>query len=193
MFNRWRRGAWLAVVVAATVAFASCKPGAESAREHPAKTVKKVALGPNEPTNALPPDLFKNMPMFPGIKVVHVRRPKGHMREILFETDGDFDKLVSFYKQQLSANGFNITNSLIMRAVRKWSCDFSKKGRLGSFALYPSLHEKSKMVLDLIYELPSKANEAMMAPIEKFDVIGPGPVPEQAAGSVEKNEKTKRN
>jgi hypothetical protein len=183
----------LAAVLAIAAALASCKTHPQSSQAPENAAVKKVALGPDEPTKALPPDLFKHMPMYPGLTVMHVRRPKGSMREILFQTDADFDKLVAFYHQQLTDNGFHVTSSLIMRAVRKWSCDFNKQGRQGSITFYPSDQDKSKITVDLIYELPSKANEAMLAPVENFDVEGPGPVAQQAPSLNEKNEKTKRN
>jgi hypothetical protein len=193
MFNGWTRGACLAAALAAALILGSCKLHGGSASNEPSAPIKKVALGPDEPSKAMPPDLFKDMPMYPGIETMHVRRPKGTMREILFQSDADFDKLVAFYKQQFADHGFNVTSSLIMRAVRKWSCDFNKHGRQGSITLYPSDRDKTRMTVDLIYELPSKANEAMLAPIEKFDVEGPGPVAQQAPIPNEKNEKTKRN
>jgi hypothetical protein len=193
IFNGWIRMASLAAALAATVVLASCKVHPESAQAPANSAVKKVALGPDEPTKAMPPDLFHDMPMYPGVVVMHVRRPKGMMREILFQTDAEFDKLVSFYHQQLTDHDYHVTSSLIMRAVRKWSCDFNKRGRLGSITLYPSDHDKSKMTIDLIYELPSKQNQAMLAPVEKFDVEGPGPVAQQAPSPNEKHEKTKRN
>jgi hypothetical protein len=185
--------AGLAAVLATAAVFASCKVHPRSSQAPADSAVKKVALGPDEPTKAMPPDLFNDMPMFPGITVLHVRRPKGSMREILFQTDGDFDKLLAFYRQQLGDRNFHVTSSLIMRATRKWSCDFNKRGRQGSITFYPSDNDKSKITIDLIYELPNKANEAMLAPVEKFDVEGPGPVAQQAPSPKEKNEKTKRN
>jgi hypothetical protein len=193
IFNGWTRTACLAAAIAAAAALASCKMHPESSQASPNAAVKKVALGPDEPTKAMPPDLFNDMPMFPGIAVMHVRRPKGSMREILFQTDADFDKLVSFYRQQLGDRGYHVTSSLIMRATRRWSCDFNKSGRQGSITLYPSDNDKSKITVDLIYELPSKANEAMLEPVEKFDVEGPGPLAQQAPSPDKKNEKTKRN
>jgi hypothetical protein len=183
----------MAAALAAAAILASCKLHPQSAQTPATAAVKKINLGPDEPTKALPPDLFKDMPMYPGLSVMHVRRPKGSMREILFQSDADFDKLVSFYRQQLTDHDFHVTSSLIMRAVRKWSCDFNKRGRQGSITLYPSDHDKSKITVDLIYELPSKANEAMLAPVENFDVEGPGPVAQQAPNPNEKKEKTKRN
>jgi hypothetical protein len=193
MFSGWMRMVCLAAALASTAFVGSCKFHRQSSEAQPQSALKPVALGPDEPTKAIPPDLFKDMPMYPGIRVMHVRRPKGTMREILFQSDADFDKLVAFYRDQLGSNGFHVSSSLIMRAARKWSCDFNKRGRQGSITLYPSDSDKSKITLDLIYELPSKANEAMLEPIEKFDVEGPGPVAQEAPGPNGKNEKTKRN
>jgi hypothetical protein len=180
-----------AIVIAAVFA-ASCKTHNQNAGQAKPE-VKKVALGPDEPTKEIPPDLFKDMPMYPGLKILHVRRPKGSMREILMQSDATFDQLVSFYKEKLSQGNYHITSSLIMRARRTWSCDFHKGGRPGSIMLYPSDDDKSKLTVDLIYELPSKADEAMLEPIEKFDVVGPGEVAQQAPNPNEKKEKTKRN
>jgi hypothetical protein len=193
IFTAGTRAACFSAILAFATAIAACKSSRTAPQSPTTAAVKPVALGPDEPTKAIPPDLFKSMPMYPGLTVEHVRRPKGTMREILFHSDADFDKLVAFYKEQLAANGFHVTSSLIMRAVRKWSCDFNKHGRQASITLYPSDHDKTKMTVDLIYELPNKSAEAMLAPVEKFDVEGPGPVAQQAPSSDEKNEKTKRN
>jgi hypothetical protein len=193
MFNRSARTLALAgaTIIAALLAV-SCKTHNQNAGQAKPEA-KKVSLGPDEPTNAIPPDLFKDMPMYPGLKVLHVRRPKGSMREILMQSDASFDQLVAFYKEQLSKGDYHITSSLIMRARRTWSCDFHKRGRPASVMLYPSDNDKSKLTVDLIYELPSKVDEAMLEPIEKFDVVGPGEVGQQAPNPNEKKEKTKRN
>ncbi|MHB8383934.1 MAG: hypothetical protein ACYDC3_16520 [Candidatus Binataceae bacterium] len=145
-----------------------------------APAVQPVALGPDEPTKALPPDMFKATPIYPGSTVEHVRRPKGEMREIVFLSDATMPALVAYFKDQLKKNGFYITSSLIMPARRTWSCDFHKQGRPGSLMVYPSDADKSKMTIDLIYEMPSKVDESLLEPLETFDVEGPGEVAQQA-------------
>jgi hypothetical protein len=145
---------------------------------------------PDEPTKDIPSDLFKSMPIFPGAEVTHVHKPKGAMREITFSTSGQLNQIVDFYKEQLKANNFHITSSLIMPARRTWSCDFHKNGRPATIMLYPSDKDKSKLTIDLIYELPAKPDSGITEVQENFDVVGPGPVAQQATNS---NEKTKRN
>ena len=147
----------------------------------PAPAVKAVALGPDEPYKTLPPDIFKAMPIYPGSTVEHVRRPKGAMREIVFQADATMPQLVAYFKDEFKKNDFYITSSLIMPARHTWSCDFHKDGRPGSIMLYPSDSDKSKMTVDLIYEMPTKVDESMLEPREDFDVEGPGPVGQQAA------------
>jgi hypothetical protein len=156
-----------------------------------APAVKTVALGPDEPYKTLPPDMFTGMPIYPNSTIDHVRRPKGAMREVVFSTDATMPALVAYFKEGLKQGNFHITSSLIMPARRTWSCDFHKEGRPGSIMLYPSDTDKSKMTIDLIYEMPSKVDEAMLEPIEKFDVVGPGEVAQQAAPNPKEN--TKQN
>jgi hypothetical protein len=145
---------------------------------------------PDEPTKALPPDLYKAMPIYPGAEVEHVRKPKGAMREILFSSDASMPTMVAYYKDELKKNDFHITSSLIMPARKTWSCDFNYNGRPGSIMLYPSDQDKSKMTIDLIYELPAHVDESMVEPKEEFDIEGPGEMAQQATNP---REKEKRN
>ena len=73
------------------------------------------------------------MPIYPGAVVQHVRKPKGAMREIVFELKNSpsLDDMVNFYKDGLKKNDFKITSMLIMRGRKTWSCDFHKDGRPG--------------------------------------------------------------
>ena len=135
---------------------------------------------PDEPTKALPPDLYKKMPMYPGSVVEHVHKPKGAMREIVFSAQGQMPQMVSYYKDEFKKNDFHITSSLTMPARKTWSCDFHYNGRPGSIMLYPSDADKSRMTIDLIYEMPAHVDESMMEPKEDFDVIGPGEIAQQA-------------
>lgn len=177
-----RSGRFIAVFLALSFGAASvsaCNKTAPPQAAAPA--LKKAALGPDEPYKTMPPDLFKSMPMYPGATVEHVRRPKGAMREIVFSTGASMPQLVAFFKDQLKKKDFVVTSSLIMPARRTWSCDFHKDGRPGNILLYPSDNDKSKMTIDLIYEIPTKVDESMLEPREDFDVVGPGPVGRQAA------------
>jgi hypothetical protein len=153
-------------------------------------TAPKVDKNPDEPTKDLPSDLLPAMPIFPGATVEHVHKPKGAMREITFSTSAQLNQVVDFYKEELKKNSFHITSSLIMPARKTWSCDFHKGGRPATIMLYPDDHDKSKMVIDLIYELPPKADASLQEAEETFDVVGPGEVAQQAPNS---NPKTKRN
>jgi hypothetical protein len=169
------------------ISLAACK--AQKASETvvvPAPTVKKVL---DEPTKALPSDLYKNMPQYPDVVVEHVRKPKGSMREILFSSAAPLNQLVPFYKEQLKKNNFHITSSLIMPARKTWSCDFSINGQPGSIMLFPSDQDKSRMTIDLIYEMPAKVDETLLEPKEDFDVIGPGEIAQQAPKPIDKEAK----
>ncbi|MGO9606856.1 MAG: hypothetical protein ACLQAT_26275 [Candidatus Binataceae bacterium] len=143
----------------------------------------------DEPSKEIPPDLFKSMPIYPGATVEDVRKPKGAMREIVFQTPGQFNEVVGFYKDELKKNEFHITSSLIMPARRTWSCDFHKGGRPATIMLYPADVDKSKLVIDLIYEIPATVDQSMQEEEETFDVIGPGDVAQQAPNSKEKAER----
>ena len=145
---------------------------------------------PDEPSKALPPDLYKSMPIYPGAKIEHVRKPKGAMREICSAPTRRCPRWSAFYKDELKKADFHITSSLIMPARKTWSCDFNYNGRPGSIMLFPSDQDKSKMTIDLIYELPAHLDESMMEPKEDFDVEGPGEIAQQAPNP---SEKEKRN
>ncbi len=178
---------WRVALAICVLAIAACKT-APSAPVAPAEVApRKVS---DEPTKELPPDLYKTMPIYPGARVEHVRKPKGAMREILFSSDGQLMPMVNFYKTELKKNNFNVTSSLIMPARRTWSCDFSIKGNPGSVMLFPSDEDKSRMSIDLIYELPANIDESMLEPKEDFDVVGPGEIVQQAPNP---SEKAKRN
>jgi hypothetical protein len=168
---------------------AACKTAPVAAPVAPAAVQTSMAE-PDEPSKALPPDLYKSMPIYPGAKIEHVRKPKGAMREILFSADAQMPQMVAFYKDELKKNDFHITSSLIMPARKTWSCDFHYKGGPGSIMLFPSDQDKSKMTIDLIYELPAHLDESLMEPREDFDVEGPGEIAQQAPNP---SEKEKRN
>lgn len=181
----------LSLSVAMAGAMAACRRPRQSLARLP--VTKAAATSPFEASNRLPPDLYRNMPIYPGMAVIHVRKPKGGMREIMFRLDNApaLEKLIDFYKEGLKKNNFTITSSLVMRARNTWSCDFHKMGRPGSIALYPSNKDRSEMTLDLIYEMPTKGAQQFLEPVEKFDVIGPGR-PGMVAQKAS-NEKVKRN
>jgi len=96
------------------------------------------------------------------------------MREIMFSTEASLDELVTFYKKELKERGFHITSSLIMVARRTWSCDFHREGMQASVLLFPHDHDKSRMTIDLMYEIPRKVDPSLLEPVENYDVIGPG-------------------
>jgi hypothetical protein len=169
--------------------FAACK-GAPPPEPVAPPSVQVSMTAPDEPSKALPSDLYKQMPIYPGAKVDHVRKPKGAMREILFSADAQMPQMVAYYKDELKKNDFHITSSLIMPARKTWSCDFHYNGRPGSIMLFPSDQDKSKMTIDLIYELPAHMDESMMEPKEDFDVVGPGEIAQQASTP---SKKDKRN
>jgi hypothetical protein len=183
--SRFARAALAAGLIAL---LAACKTRPIQIAAPPPVQVSMTA--PDESSKALPPDLYKTMPMYPGAIVEHVRKPKGAMREILFSAQGQLPQMVGFYKDALKKNDFHITSSLIMPARKTWSCDFHYKGRPGSIMLFPSDEDKSRMTIDLIYELPAHLDESMMEPKEDFDVNGPGEIAQQAPNP---SEKDKRN
>jgi hypothetical protein len=164
------------------LAFAACKTATVTAPVAP-PTVQTASGPTDEPTKALPPDLYKAMPIYPGAVVDHVRKPKGAMREIVFSSDGQMPQMVAYYKEQLKQGDFHVTSQLIMPARKTWSCDFNYQGRPGSIMLYPSDQDKSKMTIDVIYELPAHIDESMIEPTEDFDVVGPGQIAQQAPNS----------
>ena len=171
--------------------FAACKATPVAAPVAP--PAAQTATGPtDEPGNALPKDLYPQMPVYPGAKVEHVRKPKGAMREIMFSSDAQMQPMVAYYKDALKKNDFHITSSLIMPARKTWSCDFHYNGRPGSIMLYPSDQDKTKMTIDLIYELPAHVDESLVEPKEEFDVEGPGEIAQQPTNP-NPSEKAKRN
>jgi hypothetical protein len=168
----------LAALAAASMLVFACKAVPAAA---PVAPPPVVASGPtDEPGNALPADMYKAMPIYPGAKVEHVRKPKGAMREVLFSSDAQMQQMVAYYKGELKKNDFHITSSLIMPARKTWSCDFNFDGRPGSLMLYPSDQDKAKMTIDLIYELPAHLDPSLIEPTEDFDVEGPGEIAQQA-------------
>jgi hypothetical protein len=179
------------LLVACMLVFAACKSVSPSAPAAPPPAPASTTVS-DEPSKTLPTDLYPSMPMYPGAKVEHVRKPKGAMREILFSSDATMPQMVAYYKDQLKKNDFHITSSLIMPARKTWSCDFHYNGRPGSIMLYPSDQDKAKMTIDLIYELPAHMDESLMEPKEDFDVEGPGEIAQQAPNPTP-SEKQKRN
>jgi len=179
------------LLIAAAIAFVcgsvtACK---SEAPKQVAAAVPTPSKTTDEPSKAIPSDLFKTMPIYPGATVEHVRKPKGAMREIVFQTSGQLNEVVGFYKDELKKADFHITSSLIMPARRTWSCDFHKSGRPATIMLYPADDDKSKLVIDLIYEIPATVDPSMQEEEETFDVIGPGDVAQQAPNSKEKAER----
>lgn len=170
------------------VALPSCKSAPPP--QQTAAVPEDAHSNPDEASKSIPPDLFKEMPIYPGATVEHVHKPKGAMREIAFSTGAPLNEVVEFFKEGLKKNEFHVTSSLIMPARKTWSCDFHKNGRPATILLYPDDHDKSKMVIDLIYEMPPKVDPSMEEAEETFDVIGPGEVAQQAPNS---NANAKRN
>jgi hypothetical protein len=176
------------VVPFLVVVLASCKSAPPA--QQTAAVPEATRSNPDEAIKSIPPDLFKEMPIYPGSTVEHVHKPKGAMREIAFSTSAPLNELVEFFKEELKKGDFHITSSLIMPARKTWSCDFHKNGRPATILLYPDDHDKSKMVIDLIYEMPPKVDPSMEEAEETFDVIGPGEVAQQAPNA---NANAKRN
>ena len=166
--QRWRIG--LAVCI---LALAACKTAPIPAPVAPAETNSEKVT--DEASKTLPPDLFKEMPIYPGARIEHVRKPTRMMREILFSTDAELSAIVAYYKEQLKKNNFEVSSTVIMRARKTWSCSFEKSGRPGNIMLYPSEQDKSRMTIAVMYELPTK-NDLFFEPEEDFDVLGPGEI-----------------
>lgn len=177
----------LAVLIA--VAAGACER-AEEKTYLPAPQPEQKVKNPLEPTKDLPPDFMKSLPIYPGAEIEQVRKPKGAMREIMFVSDASLDELVNFYKTQLKERGFHITSALIMAARRTWSCDFHKEGMQATVLLYPHDLDKSRMTIDLVYEMPRKIDPELMEPVENFDVVGPG---EYVQKTTTQQEKAKRD
>jgi hypothetical protein len=172
------RTAAISAAVAGLLVIAGCKPKPPPISYVPPP--ESPHADKDEPTKEIPPDIYKGMPIYPGAVVDHVHQPKGAMREILFSSSAQMPEMVAYYKEELKKNDFRITSSLIMPARKTWSCDFTKDGRPGSVMVFPSDNDKSRMTIDLIYEMPSKADEVLREPREDFDVEGPGPVAQKA-------------
>jgi hypothetical protein len=178
----------LAIAFAITIAIPACH------HAPPPAPVAQITHEPSTPqreaSNEIPRDMYKNMPMYPGAQVLYVNKPRGQMREIMFKVDKPppLENMIAFYKNGLDNNQFRITSTLTMRVRHTWSCDFQKDGRVGSLALYPDDHDKSAMDVNLIYEIPSTVDPAMLEPVEDFDVIGPGKVADKGSKeTVKKN------
>jgi len=165
---------WRITLAMCLVAIAACKTAPTAVPVAPAETDSKKVI--DEATRDLPPDLYKEMPIYPGAKVEHVRKPTRMMREILFSTDAELSPIVAYYKEQLKKNNFLITSAVIMPARKVWSCGFDKDGRPGSIMLFPSEQDKSRMTIALMYELPVNQNDLFFEPKEDFDVVGPGEI-----------------
>ncbi len=173
----FKRRSWRAVLAVCVLAIAACKATPPAAPLAPVEDAPRRAG--DEPSNSLPPDLYKTMPVYPGAKVEHVRKPKGAMREIVFSTDAQLNPMVAYYKEELKKNNFHVTSTLIMPARKTWSCDFHIDGRPGSITMFPSDNDKSRMTIDLIYELPANIDTSLLEPKEDFDAVGPGDIAQQ--------------
>ena len=184
----------------AAVSLAACHGGQQQTIAEP--VAAPTAKVQDEASRKIPADLYAGMPIYPGAEVQHVRKPKGAMREIVFELKNPpaLDEMVNYYKDGLKKGDFKITSMLIMRARKTWSCDFHKAGRPGSVMLYPADDDKSATTIDLIYEVPSNMDQALLEPREEFDVVGPGqpgdltPVAQNdSQDKAKQKEKAKRN
>jgi hypothetical protein len=196
----FKPAALLALGFIATISLAACHGEQKEALTAPAAI--PTAKVQDEASKQIPTDLYAGMPIYPGAEVQHVRKPKGAMREIVFELKKSppLDDMVNFYKDGLKKGDFKITSMLIMRARKTWSCDFHKDGRPGSVMLYPADDDKTSTTIDLIYEVPSNTDQALVEPREDFDVVGPGqpgdvtPVAQNDSQEKDKpKEKAKRN
>lgn len=165
---------WRVILAVCLLAIAACKTARTATPVGRAKANSEEAA--DEATKDLPPDLYKEMPIFPGATIEHVRKPTRTMREILFSTDAELSPIVAYYKEQLKEKNFHVTSALIMPARKTWSCGFDLNGRPGSIMLYPSEQNKSRMTIALMYELPTIRNDSLLEPREDFDVVGPGEI-----------------
>jgi len=180
---------WRVILAVSLLAIAACKTARTAAPVGRAEANSEKAV--DEPTKDLPPDLYKEMPIFPGATIEHVRKPTRAMREILFSTDAQFNPVVDYYKEQLKKGNFHVTSTLIMPARKTWSCDFHIDGRPGSITMFPS-DDKSRMTIDLIYELPANIDVSLLEPKEDYDAVGPGDITQPAPNPNPSN-KAKRN
>ncbi len=89
----------VACILAGALALSGCRTH-KRAESAPAASTQPVSK--DEASNKIPDDLYKDMPIYPGAQVTHVRKPRGAMREILLEVKGspDFKQMTSFYKEQ---------------------------------------------------------------------------------------------
>ena len=189
----FKPGLPLVVALSAAFSIAACQSGPKVVAEPGAVPTTKIL---DEPSKAIPADLYAGMPIYPGAQVQHVKKPKGAMREIVFELKNapPLNQMVNFYKEGLKKGEFRITSSLIMPARKTWSCDFHKDGRPGSVMLYPADNDKTSTTIDLIYEMASNVDPSLLEPKEDFDVIGPGePAAVAPTAQNESPDKTKRN
>ena len=84
------------VVAFLLVSLASCKSAPQASQT--AAVPEDTRSNPDEPTKSIPPDLFKELPIYPGATVEHVHKPKGAMREIAFSTPAQLNEVVEFFK-----------------------------------------------------------------------------------------------
>jgi len=169
--------------IAGVVALAACHkqpPGnseqssESSGTPNIAQEQKAAAQNQNEASNSLPNEFPKTIPLFPGAQIQQVRKPKGSMREIFLISNAQLDPIISYYKDALVKNGYEITSTLRMAARRTWSCDFHKGGQQCSVMLFPNDQDKSKLTIDLIYQMPSTVASVPTLPQETYDIVGPG-------------------
>ncbi|HYB92158.1 MAG TPA: hypothetical protein VEC38_14070 [Candidatus Binataceae bacterium] len=172
------------------VAAAGCKAPPAAPVQQTAAAAPARPANPDEPSNALPPDILAGLPIYPGAEITHVRKPKGEMREILFAVTAPLKDLIGYYKEQLKNNGFRVSSSLVLSARNTWSCDFARDGRLATLMMYPSDAGQGKMTIDLLYAMPAKVDPTWAERQEIFDVVGPGEVARQ---DLKSNAKTERN
>ncbi len=195
----FKNGMLPAAAIAVALSLAACHAKPEVVAQPEAAPTSQVM---EEASKEIPADVYKGMPIYPGAEVVHVRKPKGAMREVIFELKNSppLNQMVSFYKDGFKQGDFKITSSLIMPARKTWSCDFHKDGRPGSVMLYPADDNKNNTTIDLIYEMASNIDPSLLEPKEDFDVIGPGPPGEgtpvaenNSQDKAEPKDKAKRN
>src|SRR5277367_6899120 len=77
------RAAALTLALIAIVSLAACHGGQKEAMTEPAAI--PTAKVQDEASKQVPADLYVGMPIYPGAVVQHVRKPKGAMREVVFE------------------------------------------------------------------------------------------------------------
>ena len=95
------------VVAFLLVSLASCKSAPPT--QQTAAVPPDAHSNPDEASKSIPPDLFKEMPIYPGATVEHVHKPKGAMREIAFSTSAPLNEVVEFFKEGLKKNDFHVT------------------------------------------------------------------------------------